>query len=351
MSIAKLHLNCVIAFVFSFQSKSVVISRMRCVYHKISIKCIFEGKICYFRRDMKTISVFWMVLLFFGHGYSQSLKELAEWQIPYPAAYLEIDNSGNIYLSHTQTHQISRINTEVKPCTTQTIGGRGFEQERFNKPKRIIAKNRQAVLVMDYGNQRIAVFNERLRYMEEINFNKNEYPVQNPTDIAQNISGDIYLIDENIPGVTKLSRKGEIIATFGGYDWGKGSLSEPVQIIVSNANFVYVWDKQKKCIQKYDVFGVYLHTIPVSYNKLTRFYVSEPYIFYLTSNKEVYCYSQIDKKESKMEIKEGLNSVLDIHITEPVDILERLKNKDYEQTVRRMYILTDTKVVVYEITL
>jgi hypothetical protein len=300
---------------------------------------------------MKSISVISIVLLFFLQGYSQVLKQVAEWQIPYPASYLEIDNSGNLYLSHTRTHQISRINTEVTPCTTQTIGGRGFEQERFNKPKRIVAKNRQAVLVMDYGNQRVAIFNERLRFMEEINFNKNEYAIQNPADIAQNISGDIYLIDENIPGVTKLSRKGEFITAFGGYDWGKGSLSEPVQIIVSNANFVYVWDRQKKCIQKYDVFGVYLHTLPILYNKLTHFYVTEPYIFYLTSDKELYCYHQIDKKESKIELKEELNSAVYIHITEPVDILERLKNRDYEQTTRKIYILTDTKVVMYEITL
>lgn len=301
-------------------------------------------------KGMSHFATVWLVFLG-TYGFSQSLKQAGEWQIPYYAEYLEIDNAGNIYLSHARTHQISRINTEVKPCTTQTIGGRGFEQERFNKPRRIVAKNRQAVLVMDYGNQRIGIFNERLRYLEEINFNKNKYPVQNPVDIAQNVSGDIYLIDENIPGITKLSPNGDLKATFGGYDWGRGSLSEPVQIMVSNANFVYVWDKQKKCIQKYDVFGVYLHTIPVSYSQLTKFYVSEPYLFYLTSENELWYYHQIDKKSGKINIDSNAKPILDIHITEPLDILERLKSKEYEQSLRKMYILTDKAVLMYEIVL
>jgi len=297
------------------------------------------------------VSFYFFIVFFSPLAFAQSLKQVAEWTIPYPAEYLEVDNSGNIYLSHTRTNQISRINIEVKPCTTQTIGGRGFEQERFNKPKRIVAKNRQAIVVLDYGNQRLAIFNERLRYMKELNFNKNEYPVQNPIDIAQNVSGDLYVIDENIPQVIKLSPKGEIISTFGGYDWGAGSLSEPAQIVVSNANFIYVWDKQKQCIQKYDVFGVHLHTIPVTQNKISRFYVSEPYIFYLTSKNELYYYHQIDKNEYRILFDTPTGTISDIHVTEPIDIAERLKNREYEQTMRKMYILTNTKVIVYEITL
>lgn len=312
----------------------------------------FNRFFSYFRMAMKLISRLCSVIftLLYSYAFSQSLNYSKEWDIPITADYLEVDNSGNIYLSSARTHQISRINTEIKPCTTQTIGGRGFEQERFNKPKRIIAKNRQAILVMDYGNQRIAIFNERLRYLEEINFNKNEYTIKNPIDIAQNVSGDMYVIDENIPGVTKLSNKGDIIAVFGGYDWGNGSLSEPSQIVVSNANFVYVWDKQKKCIQKYDVFGAYLHTIPVSYN-LKRFYVTEPYIIYLNTENELYYYHQKDKKEGNIALTKDFKLITDIHITEPVDILERLKNKEYEQTVRKMYVLTEKKVIMYEITL
>lgn len=285
-----------------------------------------------------------------GYPLAQSLKEVATWSIPYPAEYIEVDNSGNIYLTHARTHQISRINTEIQPCTTQTIGGRGFEQERFNKPKRIMAKNRQSIAVLDYGNQRIALFNERLRYLKEIHFNKNEYPIQNPMDIAQNVSGDLYIIDENIPQVVKLS-DGNVMSTFGGYDWGKGSLLEPAQIVVSNANFVYVWDKQKNSIQKYDVFGVYLHNISLSQNKISRFYVTEPYIFYLTANNELFFYHQIEKREEKLNVDIPQSKIIDIHLTEPLDIVERLKSKEYTQSKRKMYLLTDSKVILYEVIL
>ncbi|MCS7027864.1 MAG: hypothetical protein NZ519_03790 [Bacteroidia bacterium] len=281
---------------------------------------------------------------------SQTLKKIAEWDIPYTANSIEVDNSGNIYLCHTRTHQISRINTEIKPCTTQTIGGRGFNQDRFQQPKKIIAKNRQAILLLDYGNQRIVILNERLRYLEEINFNKAKYPIQNPLDLAQNISGDMYLLDENVPGVSKLSAKGEFIAYFGGYDWGAGSLVEPSQITVSNANFVYVWDKAKKCIQKYDMFGVYLHTIYVESISLTKYAVSEPYIFCLSADNKLFYYDQIEKKQMQ-EISGIEHKIIDFAITEPLDISERLKSRNYNQVSRKIYLLTDKKVVVFEIVL
>lgn len=283
--------------------------------------------------------------------YSQVIKKVGEWSIPYAANSIEVDNSGNIYLCHTRTHQVSRINTEIKPCTTQTIGGRGFHQDRFNQPKKIVAKNRQAILLLDYGNQRVVILNERLRYLEEINFNKDKYVIQNPIDIAQNINGDIYILDENVPGVTKLSQKGEVIANFAGYDWGRGSLAEPTQIVVSNANFVYVWDRSKKHIQKYDMFGVYLHSISID-GSLVRYAVSEPYIFYLTMDNTLIGYHQVEKKNESIFFNEVSQSkIVDFVVTEPLDIAERIKNRSYEQSMRKIYLLTEKSVVAYEISL
>lgn len=266
-----------------------------------------------------------------------------------PSQHFDVDNSGNIYLTHTQTNQITRINTEVKPCTLQTVGGRGMSVDRFNHPTEIISKNRQNILVLDTKNQRIVSLNELFRYLDEVSFSKIESPIQNPAHIAQNLNGDLYIIDENVPQVSKFSGKGVFINSFGSYDWGEGSLTEPNQIEVSNANFVYVWDKAKQKIKKYDIFGTYLSTLNPSIPTYKKFAVSEPYLMYI-QDKKVAFYNQLTHKTREYVLNLPEN-IIDIHVTEPINIVERLKNKDLSQSTRYIYVLLNKQIQVFEITL
>jgi hypothetical protein len=139
------------------------------------------------------------------------------------------------------------------------IGGPGWDNNQFDQPGGMWARNGIDVFVADYGNHRIQRFDRSLNYVASLSTRENDNPDERfgyPTDVAVSRLGDLFICDTENTRIVKVNRFSQVERTFGGFDAGKGRLNTPTQLEVGPRDHVYVLDLQR--IMMYDTFGNYV---------------------------------------------------------------------------------------------
>jgi DNA-binding beta-propeller fold protein YncE len=141
----------------------------------------------------------------------------------------------------------------------RSVGGQGWDNDQFDSPRGIWARNSVDVFVADYGNHRIQRFDRSLNFVSSFSTRESSNPDVRfgyPTDVALSRLGDLFICDSENSRILKVSRLSKVDRYFGGFDAGKGRLITPSRIALGPRDHVYVLDGFR--IAVFDNFGNYL---------------------------------------------------------------------------------------------
>ena len=86
---------------------------------------------------------------------------------------------------------------------------------------------------------------------QTLQFKKNFGEFSSATSFDIDLNGNFYISDVENNSITKLSQKGELIISIGGYGWEDSSFDEPIDIVTTTLS-IYVADKNNDRIQRFD---------------------------------------------------------------------------------------------------
>ncbi len=170
---------------------------------------------------------------------------------------LDIDINGNLLVLERERCTLRQYLNDT--VLVREIGGPGWEDDQFDMPSGIWARNGIDVFVADYGNHRIQRFDRSLNFVAS--FSGHESGNSNerfgyPTDVTVSRLGDMFICDTENTRIVKVNRFSRVERVFGGFDAGKGRLRYPREIEVGPHDNVYVLDPPR--IVTFDNFGNYL---------------------------------------------------------------------------------------------
>ena len=206
-----------------------------------------------------------------------------------------VDEDSNIYLSDTESHRLSKFNSDGK--LVKSAGGEGDKTGRFNNPRGIaLSKDNNKLFVCDCTNQRIQVFDTNLKFIFGFGKQGNgEGEMGHTADLTFDPAGNLYVADSmynrvqlfstdgtylrafrilgctpsklpHLKGihvdhdyvyvaecwnnrVSVFHTSGAFITSFGGRGSGEGELENPNGITTDQDGFLYVCDTYNNCIQ------------------------------------------------------------------------------------------------------
>lgn len=184
---------------------------------------------------------------------------------------LSIDSNGYLYVSDTDNHRILKIDQQGQLIAE--VGGIGWSKDQFQHPMGLYVYNTMNLFVADHDNHRIVRFDKDLNWIMELSPESHwDYMTffSFPLDIFVSFHGDYFVVDGEDRGIVKLDSEFSPLVTFGGYDWGEGSLSRPVSIHISLDDLVLVSDNKLSRIFVFDYYGNFLYSFGDGFLKRPR---------------------------------------------------------------------------------
>ena len=170
---------------------------------------------------------------------------------------LDVDMYGNIYLLNADNNTLSLVSKEH--LLVARVGSSGWQNDQFDRPAGLWARNGIDVFVADYGNHRIQRFDRKLNFVSSLSTRDNDDPDQRfgyPTDVAFSSLGDLFICDSENSRIVKVNRFTRVEKIFGGFDAGGGRLQKPSKVEIGPKDCVYVLDGER--IVVFDYFGNFL---------------------------------------------------------------------------------------------
>ena len=163
-------------------------------------------------------------------------------QFLYPSN-IAINSGGFIYVLDGGNFRVQKFGPTGTYVTQW--GSEGFGDGEFKNPTGIAVFGGN-VYVSDYRRDLIQVFNSTTgTYISKWN-------VENPTGIAADSTGRIFVSDSDNGHIRKFNSTGSSIASFGSTGSGDGQLSSPRGLLVNSAGNVYVADSDNARIQVFE---------------------------------------------------------------------------------------------------
>ena len=173
---------------------------------------------------------------------------------------LSVDIYGNIFIVDENKNTVRLFSNEQE--LLREIGGSGWEDDQFDRPVGLWARNGIDVFVADYGNHRIQRFDRNLNFVSSLSTRESNNPEERfgyPTDVALSRLGDLYICDSENSRIVIVDRLTKVERTFGGFDAGLGRLYSPEGLEIGPRDHVYVLDGDR--IVVFDSFGNFLHEL------------------------------------------------------------------------------------------
>ncbi|MBF8296616.1 MAG: hypothetical protein HW389_3161, partial [Bacteroidetes bacterium] len=150
----------------------------------------------------------------------------------------------------------SEIQVVKAPSGSPVItGGYGWTSTTFDRPTGISTDGLN-VYVSDYGNHRIQRFDRNLTYLSSLatrDTSIHEARFGYPTGVALSQSGDLFVLDGENYRVLRFSQNERFEQTFGGTETGNRKITNPLKIVISHENTIYVAEPTR--ILEFDYFG------------------------------------------------------------------------------------------------
>ena len=196
------------------------------------------------------------------------------------AVSMTMDGLGSVYVLDNESNEIIKYNSSLEEV--KRIGRKGWNNSEFDNPTYIDGSSGLDIIVSDGNNYRIQRFDLKLGYISSLYTNSEtflpEYKFNRPIATIIVNSNDIYVIDSDNSRVVTFPRGFAPATTFGDFRAGKGSLQEPLKILKDSENFLYILDKKRNAIMKYDNFGNFMKSIKAEDIKTFSLYNDNLYI-------------------------------------------------------------------------
>ena len=248
------------------------------------------------------------------------------------ASSMHINASGFLFITDSGNDDLYKMDTLGR--VIKSTGGHGWAEATFDNPVDIFA-TALSIYVADKNNHRIQRFDKDLNPISSLYTRDNDDPNSRfgyPLSCVIVPQGDLFILDSENKRILKFDLFGNFIQNFGGYDYGKYALNNPIAMAGDFNNFIYVADG--KTIFIYDQFGNGIGEI-----KGTDDFVSINIIFdnmTINSKDKIYYYDlkqrtgvleniKIDTDNNKEEIKSSLifNKKLYVLTSKEIQIFQR----------------------------
>jgi hypothetical protein len=248
------------------------------------------------------------------------------------ASSIHINAAGFLFITDSGNDEIYKMDTLGK--VYKTTGGHGWGEATFDNPVDIFATS-LSIYIADKNNHSIKRFDKDLNPVSSLYTRDNDDPNSRfgyPLSCVIATQGDLFILDSENKRVLKFDLFGNFIQNFGGYDYGKYSLTNPMAMAGDQNNYLYVVDG--KTILIYDQFGNGVGEI-----KGVEDFTSINIIFdnmTINSKDKIYYYDlaqrtgqleniKIDLDDTKEEIKSSLifNNKLYVLISKEIQIFQR----------------------------
>ena len=122
----------------------------------------------------------------------------------------------------------------------------------FNDPTGIAQDSSGNIYVVDSGNNRVQVFNSSGTYISQFgSYGSSSGQFNGPRGIALDSSGNIYVADNGNNRVEKFNSSGQFISTIGSNGSGNGQFSGPIGIAIPSTGNIYVTDSGNNRIEEF----------------------------------------------------------------------------------------------------
>jgi hypothetical protein len=147
---------------------------------------------------------------------------------------------------------------EIPPSST---GGYGWSSTTFDQPTGL-ATDGLNVYVADRGNHRLMRFDRSLNFISSFTTRDTSLLAArfgSPLGVALSRLGDLFVLDGENLRVVKFSANVQYERSFGDIDDARARLRQPIKILISPGDHVYVLEPDR--LVEFDYFGQYLREI------------------------------------------------------------------------------------------
>lgn len=157
---------------------------------------------------------------------------------------IAVDSSDNVYVTVISVCKVFKLSPSGEVIVS--VGGRGSGPGEFNIPDGI-AQRDDKLFVCDRHNHRIQALDLNLNFISSLGCHGNgEGQFEQPTDLAFDQRGNMYIADWGNSRVQVFSSEGLHTKTFGRRGRGPGELIKPCGIHVDrNSVYVTEWDNKR----------------------------------------------------------------------------------------------------------
>ncbi len=172
---------------------------------------------------------------------------------------IDITQNGIILIVDTGNNRIQLF--DLHGQFKKAIGGFGFQEDQFDHPTDIWARQVINYYVSDYNNQRL------IRYDHNFNFISafvsrdtwdTDYQFTEVISCAVNSQNDLFILDRGENKIVKFNRHDQPERSFGSYESGAGDLQEPHQLEMVAGKYLAVSDAGRKSVLIFDYFGTFI---------------------------------------------------------------------------------------------
>jgi hypothetical protein len=215
---------------------------------------------------------------------------------------LSVDIYGNLFVLDSES-SILRMYSRDRVLLHE-VGGQGWENDQFDRPMGIWARNGLDVYVADYGNHRIQRYDRNLTFISSLYTRDNPNPDQRfgyPSDVSLSRTGDLFICDTDNSRIVKVNLLNGVFLPFGGFGAGQGRLLHPWRAQVGPKDNVYVLDAPRVVV--FDNFGNYVQDLaPGIFSNPTALFADEQGVAVLDSS-TVYFFDQDNRPGPAVQVE------------------------------------------------
>jgi len=239
------------------------------------------------------------------------------------------DGKGFVYILDSDNSEIIKYTSELEEI--KRAGKKGWNYGEFFSPTHIDATNGTNIYVSDKLNSRIQTLDLNLGFVSALltdaEITEEKFKIRKPVCAVPVNSSDLYVVDGDNPKVVKFSGSLVPVLYFGSYQSVSGALVNPVKIVRDSKNNVYIFDRHKNSVLRYDNFGTFISEL--SSDEIISITVNTNLIYILT--KSVIITYDVNKNayQEKIPLPKEIEAIdlSDIAVTDSYNIYLLEKNK------------------------
>ena len=170
-----------------------------------------------------------------------------QFQSPCAIAYNGTNNK--VYVCDTVNHRITILNTDL--TFHGSFGCKGSDPGKFDRPLSITVDLKGNVLVIDYYNNRIQVFDASGHFLSAITHTTPEQRLQKPSSVSVGPDSCLYVVELDLHRVSIFDAGGKYIRSLGKKGDKDGEFNSPHCVAVDGEGYVHVSDTRNNRIQMF----------------------------------------------------------------------------------------------------